>query len=137
MIRASLALALLATGVAASAQDVLIRNATVHTASVAGTLRDTDVLVRAGKIAVIGSGLATPAGVAVVDAGGHEREVTVEELCNLFRRHVFAFTGGDFGRFLDERGHIFLGHFFKQFFCAEGFCQKACAGKDGNKRNDR
>jgi hypothetical protein len=68
--RAALAFALLATGVAASAQDLLIRNATVHTASTAGTLRNTDVLVRAGKIAAIGSGLATPAGVAVVDAGG-------------------------------------------------------------------
>lgn len=66
--RPALALALLASGVAASAQDLLIRNATVHTASTAGTLRNTDVLVRAGKIAAIGSGLATPAGVAVVDA---------------------------------------------------------------------
>lgn len=70
MIRAALAFALLATGVATSAQDLLIRNATVHTASAAGTLRATDVLVRAGKIAAIGSGLATPAGIAVVDAAG-------------------------------------------------------------------
>lgn len=70
MIRAALAFALLAASVAASAQDLLIRNATVHTASAAGTLRATDVLVRAGKIAAIGSGLATPTGVAVVDAGG-------------------------------------------------------------------
>lgn len=70
MIRAALAFALLAANVAASAQDLFIRNATVHTASTAGTLRNTDVLVRAGKIAAIGSGLATPAGVAVVDARG-------------------------------------------------------------------
>jgi hypothetical protein len=70
MIRAALAFALLSASVAASAQDLLIRNATVHTASTAGTLRNTDVLVRAGKIAAIGSGLATPAGVAVVDAAG-------------------------------------------------------------------
>lgn len=68
--RTALALALLSASVAASAQDLLIRNATVHTASTAGTLRNTDVLVRAGKIAAIGSALATPPGVAVVDAAG-------------------------------------------------------------------
>ncbi|WP_202843790.1 amidohydrolase family protein [Luteimonas saliphila] len=54
---------------AASAQDVLIRNATVHTATERGTLQGTDVLVQGGRIAAIGSGLA--AGSAqVVDAGG-------------------------------------------------------------------
>jgi len=72
--RVALALALLAANVATPAQDLLIRNATAHTASTAGTLRHTDVLVRAGKIAAIGSGLATPAGVAVVDAS--ERPLT-------------------------------------------------------------
>ncbi|MDH5835067.1 amidohydrolase family protein [Luteimonas kalidii] len=53
----------------AFAQDVLIRNATVHTASERGTLQAHDVLVRGGRIAAIGSGLAA-AGVAEVDAGG-------------------------------------------------------------------
>lgn len=69
-------LALLATTLAAAlcaapafAQDVLIRNATVHTASERGTLQAHDVLVRGGRIAAIGSGLAA-AGVAEVDAGG-------------------------------------------------------------------
>ncbi|MFD0724775.1 amidohydrolase family protein [Lysobacter brunescens] len=53
----------------AFAQNVLIRNATVHTASAQGTLKNTDVLVRDGTIAAIGTGL--PAGSAtVVDAGG-------------------------------------------------------------------
>ncbi|MFT4178904.1 MAG: amidohydrolase family protein [Thermomonas sp.] len=53
----------------ASAQDLLIRNATVHTASARGTLQNTDVLVKNGRIAAIGSGL--PAGnAAVVDAQG-------------------------------------------------------------------
>ena len=53
----------------AFAQDVLIRNATVHTATERGTLQGADVLVQGGKIAAVGHGLA--AGSAqVVDAGG-------------------------------------------------------------------
>ncbi len=61
-------LLLFATG-HASAQDLLIRNATVHTASARGTLPSTDVLVKQGRIAAIGSQL--PAGSAtVVDAQG-------------------------------------------------------------------
>lgn len=52
-----------------AAQDVLIRNATLHTASAQGSLADTDVLVREGRIAAIGSGLSAP-GVAVVEAEG-------------------------------------------------------------------
>ena len=41
----------------AGAQDLLIRNATVHTAGAQGTLKNTDVLVRDGNIAAIGSNL--------------------------------------------------------------------------------
>jgi hypothetical protein len=53
----------------AAAQDLLIRNATVHTATDRGTLQATDVLVRDGRIAAVGSGL--PAGGAtVVEADG-------------------------------------------------------------------
>ncbi len=51
------------------AQNVLIRNATVHTAGAQGTLRDTDVLVRDGNIAAIGKNLSAP-GVETVDAKG-------------------------------------------------------------------
>ena len=66
----ALTLALLAcTSLAASAQDVLIRNATVHTASARGTLEGSDVLVRNGRIAAIGKGLSAD-GVQVVDAQG-------------------------------------------------------------------
>ncbi|MEO5565389.1 MAG: amidohydrolase family protein [Luteimonas sp.] len=53
----------------ANAQGLLIRNATVHTASAAGTLRNTDVLVRNGRIQAVGNGLVAP-GVAVVEAEG-------------------------------------------------------------------
>jgi hypothetical protein len=69
-------LAVLATTLAAAlcaapafAQDMLIRNATVHTASERVTLQAHDVLVRGGRIAAIGSRLSA-AGVAEVDAGG-------------------------------------------------------------------
>ena len=52
-----------------AAQDVLIRNALVHTASAQGSLADTDVLVRNGRIAAIGSGLAAD-GAQVVEGQG-------------------------------------------------------------------
>ena len=69
MNRLALALALLAGGGVASAQDLLIRNATVHTASARGTLPATDVLVRNGRIAAIGNGLSAGSA-TVVDAQG-------------------------------------------------------------------
>jgi hypothetical protein len=59
--------ALLSTN--AIAQDVLIRNATVHTASARGTLQNADVLVRDGRIAAVGPGLAA-ANAQVIDAQG-------------------------------------------------------------------
>jgi hypothetical protein len=55
-----------------AAQELLIRNATVHTASAKGTLKNTDVLVRAGSVAAIGSALTAPAGATVIDAQGRE-----------------------------------------------------------------
>ena len=65
---AATALALALAG-PAFAQDLLIRNATVHTATERGTLQNTDVLVRAGRISAIGSGLAAD-GARTVDAAG-------------------------------------------------------------------
>jgi len=64
---AAAVLALASTG--ASAQNLLIRNAKVHTAAAQGTLDGHDVLVRDGKIAAIGRGL-TAANVPTVDANG-------------------------------------------------------------------
>jgi len=68
--------ALLGSGAAAAqdtaskpAQSILIRNATVHTATARGTLRGADVLVRDGTIAAVGQGLSA-AGARVVDAQG-------------------------------------------------------------------
>jgi hypothetical protein len=52
------------------AQDLLIRNATVHTAAARGSLEHSDVLVQGGVIRAVGPGLSAPAGVAVVDAAG-------------------------------------------------------------------
>lgn len=53
----------------AGAQDMLIRGGTVLTIT-GGDLPNTDVLIRAGKIAEIGTNLSAPRGVPVVDATG-------------------------------------------------------------------
>jgi len=69
--RKSLVLAALAlVTLAANAQDVLIRNATVHTAGAQGTLPNADVLVAGGKVRAVGVGLTAPAGAQVIDAQG-------------------------------------------------------------------
>ncbi|WP_282261526.1 amidohydrolase family protein [Stenotrophomonas sp. PS02301] len=52
------------------AQDLLIRNATVHTAAARGSLEHSDVLIQGGVIRAVGPGLSAPAGVAVVEAAG-------------------------------------------------------------------
>jgi len=49
---------------------VLIKNATVHTASSAGVLEHTDVLISDGKIAELGHDIEAPAGAEVIDADG-------------------------------------------------------------------
>ena len=61
--------ALLAATLPVTAQSLLIRGATVHTAGAQGSLQNTDVLVRDGRIAALGAGLS--AGDAqVVEANG-------------------------------------------------------------------
>ena len=65
----ALVLGAIAIAPAASAQDVLIRNATVHTVTERGTLERSDVLVRGGRIAAVGTNL-DAAGAAVVEAKG-------------------------------------------------------------------
>lgn len=54
----------------ASAQNVLIRHATVHTAGARGTIKNGDVLVQGGIIRALGPNLLTPPGVTVVEANG-------------------------------------------------------------------
>lgn len=54
----------------ASAQDLLVRGATVHTAGARGSLQHADVLVQGGIIRAVGTGLAAPAGTTVVEADG-------------------------------------------------------------------
>jgi len=54
----------------ATAQSLLIRNATVHTQTAQGRLDGTDVLVRDGRIAGIGKALAAPEGIDTIDARG-------------------------------------------------------------------
>lgn len=63
-------LALLLLAGAGQAQDLLVRNATVHTVGTRGSLENSDVLVQGGIIRAVGRGLAAPAGTAVVEANG-------------------------------------------------------------------
>ncbi len=65
----ALVAALLSMAGLVNAQDLLIRNATVHTASARGTLQATDVLVKDGRIAAVGTGLSA-GNAPVVDAQG-------------------------------------------------------------------
>jgi hypothetical protein len=67
--RTLIAAALLLAGADVAAQDLLIRNATVHTATARGTLQHADVLVRGGRISAVGNGLAA-GNAQVVDAQG-------------------------------------------------------------------
>ena len=66
---ATLAAAVSSIAFTANAQDVLIRQAKVHTAAAQGTIENTDVLVRDGKIVAVAAGLAAPAGATVIEAG--------------------------------------------------------------------
>jgi imidazolonepropionase-like amidohydrolase len=49
---------------------VVVRNATIWTAGPQGTLEQTDLLVKAGKIAAVGNNLTAPSGATVIDAAG-------------------------------------------------------------------
>jgi imidazolonepropionase-like amidohydrolase len=67
-----LPIVVIACGLVAGAQtrnEVLIKNATVLTA-IHGTLENTDILIRDGKIAKIGKGLTAGSGAKVIDATG-------------------------------------------------------------------
>jgi hypothetical protein len=68
--KALLASALLIFASFASAADVLVRGATVHTGTDQGKLENTDVLLRNGRIEAIGANLAAPSGATVVEARG-------------------------------------------------------------------
>jgi len=68
--RTLVAIALLSCVTLANAQTVLIRGATVHTVGEQGVLNNSDVLIRDGKIAEVGSGLSAPAGATTVGANG-------------------------------------------------------------------
>lgn len=65
---AVMALACIASS--AQAQDLLVRGATVATASARGNVEDGDVLVQGGIIRAVGRGLSAPAGVPMVEAKG-------------------------------------------------------------------
>jgi len=49
---------------------VLVKHATIWTSGPQGVLQDADLLVRAGRVAAVGKGLAAPAGAVVIDGTG-------------------------------------------------------------------
>lgn len=67
---AALALQLAISVPASAGSTLLIRNATVHTLTNAGTLEHTDVLINDGRIAALGTGLTAPQGSEVIEAAG-------------------------------------------------------------------
>lgn len=67
---AAVAAALFSVPLAVAAQDLLIRDARVHTAAAAGTLERADILVQGGIIRAVGPDLAAPQGIATVQAEG-------------------------------------------------------------------
>jgi amidohydrolase family protein len=62
----------LATLLSATAHGatVLIHDATVHTMTSAGVLQHTDILIRDGKVAELGTGLSAPGGAQLIEAAG-------------------------------------------------------------------
>lgn len=68
--RTLIACTLMAWTMNAVAQDVLIRGATVHTVSDQGSLSNTDVLIRSGRIEAIGTGLTAASGSTLIEAKG-------------------------------------------------------------------
>lgn len=65
-----IASATLALPFAVGAQNVLIENATIHSLGDAGTVEDAGVLIKNGRVAQIGAGLAAPRGGQTIDAKG-------------------------------------------------------------------
>ncbi len=70
MKRSLILFGLIAFASSVQAQNVLIKNATVHTAASQGTLNNTDVLVQGGIIRAIGKNLANPGNLHSIDAQG-------------------------------------------------------------------
>jgi len=64
----ALAVALCTASMAAPAQNVLFRDAKVHTGTARGTLQHTDVLVQGGRIRAVGTGLVAPADTPTIEA---------------------------------------------------------------------
>lgn len=56
--------------VPAAGQDLLVRGAHVYTMAQAGVLESGDVLIRDGRVAQVGAGIAAPAGVQVLEGSG-------------------------------------------------------------------
>jgi imidazolonepropionase-like amidohydrolase len=68
--RALLLLTFIIAASDAAADSVLIRNATLHTVSAAGTLEGADLLITDGVVAAMGTALQAPQGARIIDANG-------------------------------------------------------------------
>ena len=84
---------------AAQADDILIRDANVHTMTNDGTHERTDVLISGGKIKRIGKNLTVPQGVVhMIDAEG--KTLTAGFVCGYHQhRYCRSFRGGGIVRF--------------------------------------
>lgn len=70
MKRALIALAAIVFATPAAAETVAIVNARLETAGPSGTIQDGTIVLRDGKIAAVGAGVAAPAGARIIDARG-------------------------------------------------------------------
>src|SRR5688500_9737380 len=75
-------------GPPAQPANVLVRNATIWTSGPQGKLENADLLVRAGKVGQVGTGIAAPGGSTVIDATG--KHVTA----GLIDPHTHSGTSG-------------------------------------------
>ena len=70
LLKAGIACAVIGASLVANAEDYLLRNATLHTATAKGMLQQADILVRNGKIVQVAEGLVEASGATVIDATG-------------------------------------------------------------------
>jgi imidazolonepropionase-like amidohydrolase len=70
-IRSALAGAALLLASSAGAETIAVTHAHLVSLGAAGTVRDATIIVKDGRIAALGAGVAVPAGARVIDAGGH------------------------------------------------------------------
>ncbi len=95
-IRLIVSIALVFVTVPAPAEEILIKNATVHTLAGAGTLEHADILISSGTISALGTGIDASSAGKVIDASG--KQVTpglINAYTYLGVREISAVEGTD------------------------------------------